>query len=72
MRVEYHPAIEQELAEAIAYYNEVSSGFGSDFLAEFERQISRITAIPFRWRAVENDIRRAMMRKFGLGHRFGQ
>ena len=64
MRIEYHPSIEQELREAASYYNKVSSGLGSDFLAEFERQISTIAALPLRWRAVENGIRRAMMRRF--------
>ncbi len=64
MRVEYHPAIEQELREIIEYYNLCSQGLGVEFLNEFERQILKIAAKPTQWRVVEDDIRRALMKRF--------
>jgi len=64
MRIEYHPAIEQELREIIDYYNQCSLGLGTEFLNEFERQIFKIAAMPMQWRVVENDIRRALMKRF--------
>ena len=64
MRVEYHPAIEQELREIIEYYNLCSQGLGSEFLNEFERQILKITSLPTQWQAVDGDIRRALMKRF--------
>jgi len=64
MRIEYHPAIEQELRDIISYYNQCSSGLGTEFLNELERQIFKIAAMPTQWRIVESDIRRALMKRF--------
>lgn len=64
MRIEYHPAVEQELREIIDYYNQCSSGLGTEFLNELESQIFKIAAMPTQWRIVEDDIRRALMKRF--------
>jgi len=62
MRVEYHPALESELAEVRDYYNDRSHGLGDAFVDEFERCVLRIAASPERWMIVENEIRRSLMR----------
>lgn len=54
MRVEYHPALENELREIVNYYNECSGGLGDEFLNEFERHILKIAATPMQWRADRN------------------
>ena len=64
MRIEYHPAIEGELAEIRDYYNEQSRNLGDDFINEFERQVLRIAATPSRWMLVRGDTRRALMNRF--------
>ena len=64
MRVEYHPAVEGELREIRAYYEERSPGLGAAFIDEFERQILQLAAVPERWMIVERDIRRCLMRRF--------
>src|SRR5438045_9113079 len=64
MIVEYHPAIEQDLHNIRAYYNERTRGLGDDFLGEFERQILRIAANPKRWMVVGRDVRRSLMKRF--------
>ena len=64
MRIEYHPAIEGELAEIRDYYNEQSRNLGDDFINEFERQVLRIAAMPSRWMVVRGDTRRALMKRF--------
>jgi toxin ParE1/3/4 len=64
MRVEYHPAVEKELKEIIKYYNDCSTGLGSDFLNEFERQVLNIASNPFLWVEVEKGVRRALLRRF--------
>lgn len=64
MRIEYHPAIETELAEIRDYYNDRSPGLGDDFVNEFERQVLRIAAMPARWMIVRGDTRRTLMRRF--------
>jgi plasmid stabilization system protein ParE len=64
MRIEYHPAIEAELAEIRDYYNERSPNLGADFINEFERHVLRIAAMPSRWMTVRGNTRRALMKRF--------
>jgi len=64
MRIEYHPAIETELAGIRDYYNKRSQNLGDDFLNEFERHVLRIAAMPTRWMIIRGDTRRALMRRF--------
>ncbi|EFI34142.1 plasmid stabilization system [Desulfonatronospira thiodismutans ASO3-1] len=64
MRVEYHPAIEQEIQEIVDYYNKVVDGLGTEFLKEFDKQVAKIVDMPYRWNAVEKGIRRSLMRRF--------
>lgn len=64
MRVEYHPGVENELAEVRHYYEERSPGLGREFIDEFERQVLRLAATPARWMVVTRDIRRSLMRRF--------
>lgn len=64
MRIEYHPALENELREIIDYYEERSHGLGSAFLDEFERQAIAIAAKPERWMFVSHDVQRSLMKRF--------
>ncbi|TLD71045.1 type II toxin-antitoxin system RelE/ParE family toxin [Phragmitibacter flavus] len=64
MRIDYHPALEEELAEIRRYYESQSSGLGDDFVDEFERQVFSIAAMPTRWMTVKGDIRRSLMKRF--------
>lgn len=64
MRIEYHPSLETDLVEIRDYYNEQSPRLGDAFVEEFERQILRIASMPERWMVVQNDMRRALMRRF--------
>jgi hypothetical protein len=41
MRIEYHPALENELLEIRGYYEERSAGLGRDFVEEFEYLVLR-------------------------------
>jgi hypothetical protein len=58
MRVEYHPAVEGELREIRAYYDERSPGLGAAFIDEFERQILQVAATPERWTSARQPARR--------------
>ena len=64
MTVEYHPAVERELAEVRDYYEQRSPGLGREFIDEFERQVLRLASSPGRWMVVTKDIRRSLMRRF--------
>ena len=64
MRIEYHPAIEGELRNIIKYYDQCSFGLGSEFLNEFEKQIIKISSMPYMWIMVEAGIQRSLMERF--------
>ena len=64
MRIEYHPALENELREIIDYYEERSLGLGVAFLEEFERQVIAIAAMPERWMFVVPDVQRSLMKRY--------
>jgi plasmid stabilization system protein ParE len=67
MRLTYHPDAEAELAEAARFYEGRVAGLGSRFLREFDAAIATIQGAPERWRPVEEDIRRYLMRGFPYG-----
>ena len=64
MKIEYHPKVENELKEIIKYYNQCSSGLGTEFLDEFEKQILKISSNPSLWIKMQGDIQRALMTRF--------
>ncbi len=58
---------EDELADALTYYDEQSTGLGADFLDEVEATIGRILAHPNAWRRISTNHRRCLMRRFPFG-----
>jgi toxin ParE1/3/4 len=64
MKIEYHPAVADELIEIRDFYESRSVGLGLDFVSDFERQVLRIATMPERWMFVKKDIRRALMKRF--------
>jgi toxin ParE1/3/4 len=64
MRLSYHPDTEAELAEAARVYERKVPGLGARFRSEFESAVARILETPDRWRILEKDIRRFLMRRF--------
>ena len=64
MRLSYHPDAEVELAEAARFYERKVPGLGARFRAEFESAVARILETPDRWRILEKDIRRFLLRRY--------
>ena len=64
MKIVYHPDAEEELLDAVRFYQQRVPGLGERFLREFDAAISKIQATPDRWALVEEDIRRYLMRRF--------
>ena len=64
MRIEWHPRILSELVHARDYHNDCMPGLGEDFLAEFDRRVTAISANPLLWAAVAGDVRRALTPRF--------
>ena len=64
MKVEYHPAVHDELRKIRDYDNERSPGLGAVFVDKFERQVLGVAANPERWMVISGDVRRCLMRRF--------
>jgi len=58
------PAAARELDEAAVNYENASEGLGMEFLAEFERAMVLVTAMPFAWFGVDSEYRRYLLRRF--------
>jgi plasmid stabilization system protein ParE len=67
MQLTYHPEAELELREAARGYEDQVAGLGERFLREFDAAVQEIRAAPTRWRIVEDDLRRYMIRRFPYG-----
>ena len=63
----YHPEAEAEIVRAARYYEKRVEGLGARFLSEFEATATRILEAPERWRLLEGDVRRCLMRRFPYG-----
>lgn len=67
MRLIYHPDAEAELLEAVRGYEAKSQGLGDRFLREFDAAVASVLESPQRWRVLEADVRRFLMRRFPFG-----
>jgi hypothetical protein len=56
-----------ELAEAVAYYDGLLGGLGSEFAAEIRSGLRRIEEYPKAWPLIEDDIRRYRLNRFPYG-----
>lgn len=63
MRLNYHPDAEAELAEAVSFYERKLPGLGTRFRTDVDAAATRILEAPERWRILEKDIRRFLMRR---------
>ena len=64
MRVDYHPAVEQDVAEALRRYDEVSQRLGDEFKAELRRIITVAAAKPGRFHLLKPGFHRANLKRF--------
>jgi plasmid stabilization system protein ParE len=67
MRVEFLASAENELRQAIEYYNEQSEGLGFEFAAEVERTLQRIIHHPHAWASLSKRTRRCRTNRFPYG-----
>ena len=64
MRIEYHPAVEQDVAEALRRYDAVSRRLGEEFKAELRWVIAVAAAKPGRFHLVKSGFHRANLKRF--------
>ena len=64
MRVTYYPAAEGELIEIARFYERRVTNLGAEFLKAIDQAVAAIAQDPKRWRIVDSDVRRYLMRRF--------
>ncbi|WP_040432867.1 type II toxin-antitoxin system RelE/ParE family toxin [Chlorobium ferrooxidans] len=71
MNIEFHPAAELELTEAVDYYESMEKGLGLDFASEVIATINRIKAFPEAWPLLCHDINRSLVKRYPYGILYG-
>ena len=64
MTHEFHPEAVLEFAEAVQFYKERGRGLGRRFATETRSAIQKAVAHPERWRVIEDDVRRCLVKVF--------
>ena len=64
MRIEYHPAVEQDVAEALRRYDAVSQRLGEEFKADLRRLVNVAAARPGRFHLIKPGYHRANLKRF--------
>lgn len=64
MRVEYHPSVQQDVAEATWRYQGVSDRLGEEFKAELRRVIAAAAANPNRFHPIKPGFHQANLKRF--------
>ena len=67
MNYSFHPDVEKELNEAIAYYNECQNGLGLEFAKEVYLAIQNILSFPLAWAPLSANTRRCFTNRFPYG-----
>lgn len=64
MRLAFHPEALLEFEEAIRFYKQRGRSLGQRFARAIQTTIGKIIATPDRWRVLEEDVRRCLVRVF--------
>ena len=64
MRHVFHPEAASEFEEGVRFYKSRGRRLGGRFAAEIRGEIQKIVATPERWRVLEGDVRRCLVRVF--------
>ncbi len=65
MNLTYDPRVEDDLADAAAFYEERSPGLGEDFLTDVRSAVDEILRGPEQWARVEaSPVRRYLIARF--------
>ena len=64
MKIILRPEAEVEYTAAAQYYEAQRPGLGAEFIAAMDEAMADLQQYPHRWRLVEEDVRRGLLRKF--------
>ncbi len=67
MKYVFHPEALNEYAEAVEYYTELRVELAQAFINAVENAVYRIRKSPTLYTAIDEDVRRCMVRKFPYG-----
>jgi plasmid stabilization system protein ParE len=67
MKVVIAEAAQQELGDAVTYYDAQGQGLGDSFLEEFQATVARIVEYPDAWQPLSANTRRCRLRRFPYG-----
>lgn len=71
MTVHFLAPAQEELDEAVSWYNTQSEGLGQSFLDEIDRCIRRIATFPLSGTQIEPALRRCLLARFPYGIVYG-
>lgn len=71
MTVRFLRLAEEELDDAVDWYNQQTEGLGKDFLDEMDRAIRRSVAFPYSSPEIEPGLRRCLLARFPYGVIYG-
>ncbi|MBN1662219.1 MAG: type II toxin-antitoxin system RelE/ParE family toxin [Deltaproteobacteria bacterium] len=71
MKVRFLTLAQQELDDAVNWYNEQVDGLGQEFLDELDRAIRRSVIFPLSCPEVEPELRRCLLARFPYGLIYG-
>ena len=67
MRFSFHPEADEELIEAIAYFESCAIGLGLDFSREVHASIENALDYPTMWPEIDDQVRRCLVHRFPYG-----
>ena len=67
MTFDFHPEADEELVDAIAYYEDCAPGLGIDFSREIFATIQNALDYPTMWPEIEKEVRRCLVHRFPYG-----
>jgi len=71
MKVRFLSLAQQELDDAVTWYNQQTDGLGRDFLDELDRTVRRSAAFPLSCPEIEPGLRRCLLARFPYGVVYG-
>ncbi len=71
MKIRFLSIAEQELNDAVAWYNSQAAGLGTEFLDELDRTVRRSMYFPLSCPEIEPGLRRCLLARFPYGLIYG-
>ena len=72
MNIRFLVPAQQELDDAVAWYDQQAEGLGTEFLDEFDRVVRRVVSYPLSSMEIEPGLRRGLLARFPYGIIYGQ